>query len=76
MVPDQRKIVVTVERIERWLDMVAELMDQAGDGAKRYLPIWRALERERDKLEDEQRILREARLRVSNGRTGNPKGLT
>jgi hypothetical protein len=66
--PAQKKIVVTAARIEKWLDMVAELMDRAGSKAELYLPVWRALERELAKRQEAEASIAAARARLTRSR--------
>lgn len=59
---------VTVEEIERHLDLVAELMEKAGRDADLLLPIWRRLQLELKKRKDADAILAEARSRLTRSR--------
>lgn len=56
---------VTLDEIESFLDLVAERMVKLGPRAELYLPIWRALERERDKRIETTTILAAARARLT-----------
>lgn len=62
---------VTLDEIEAGLDLVARRMEKLGPRAELYLPIWRALERERGKRIEAASILAAARdrLRRSSDRT-------
>lgn len=65
----QRK-PVTLGEIEAGLDLVARRMEKIGPRkAKLYLPIWRALTRERDKKLEADSMLQAARDRLSNGKS-------
>jgi hypothetical protein len=61
---------VTIEEIERHLDLVAELMVKAGKKADLLLPIWRRLERERDTRKETEAAIAAARDRVRRSREG------
>lgn len=39
---------VTIEELDRHLDLIARLMQAAGRRADLYLPIWRRVQRERE----------------------------
>jgi hypothetical protein len=69
---------VTLDEIESGLDLVARLMHKAGREAELYLPIWRALARERDKRVEADAILAAARERLtrSSGRTAAQPSLS
>ncbi|TGQ69555.1 hypothetical protein EN829_014830 [Mesorhizobium sp. M00.F.Ca.ET.186.01.1.1] len=56
---------VTLDEIEAGLDLVARRMEALGPRAELYLPIWRALERERDKRVEASTILAAARARLA-----------
>jgi hypothetical protein len=56
---------VTLDEIEAGLDLVARRMEKLGPRAELYLPIWRALERERDKRIEAATILAAARARLT-----------
>lgn len=63
---------VTLDEIEAGLDLVARRMEKLGpERAHLYLPIWRALSRERDKRIEADSIFAAAkeRLRRSQDRT-------
>lgn len=53
----------TVEELEAHLDMVAGFMHKAKGNAHLYLPIWRALQRELNKLQQSDSLLEQARKR-------------
>lgn len=48
---------ITAERIETYLDFVAELMAAAGKDAELYLPVWRRLQLERDRRREADALL-------------------
>ncbi|MER8941304.1 hypothetical protein NKH82_17615 [Mesorhizobium sp. M0915] len=57
---------VTLDEIETFLDLVAIRMDKLGpQRAELYLPIWRALEREREKRIEASAILAAAKARLT-----------
>lgn len=56
---------VTVEEIERHLDLVAWLMDKAGRKADLYLPIWRRLELELKKRREADAMIASALARLT-----------
>lgn len=56
---------LTVEEIERHLDLVAYLMEKARKDATRYLPIWRRVNLELAKQQEIEMILASARDRHS-----------
>ncbi|KQU77747.1 hypothetical protein ASD12_18275 [Mesorhizobium sp. Root102] len=56
---------VTLDEIEAGLDLVARRMEKLGTRAELYLPIWRALEREREKRVEASTILAAARARLT-----------
>lgn len=56
---------VTVEELEGFLDLIAELMHKAGKDAKLLLPIWRAIERELNNLREANTILAAAQARLT-----------
>lgn len=62
--PAKRK-PVTLDEIEAGLDLVARRMVALGPKAELYLPIWRALERERDKRIEASAIIAAARARLA-----------
>lgn len=63
--PAKRK-PVTLDEIETFLDFVAGRMVKVGpELAELYLPIWRALERERDKRIEAETIFAAARARLT-----------
>ncbi|KQZ81908.1 hypothetical protein ASD64_09140 [Mesorhizobium sp. Root157] len=55
---------VTVDEIERHLDLVAMLMDKAGRKAHLFLPIWQWLEEELQKQKDADAMMAAARARL------------
>lgn len=55
---------VTLDEIESFLDLVARLMEKFPRQAELMLPIWRALERERDKRVETNAILAAAKARL------------
>ncbi len=56
---------VTIERIDRALDTVAEVIDEFGDA---YMPIFLRLERERDALAAEAADIDRVRQRLKTNR--------
>ena len=56
---------VTVAEIERHLDLVASLMDQAGRDAHLFLPIWRRLKLELAKQKEIDAIYAEVKERAA-----------
>ncbi|RWC22881.1 MAG: hypothetical protein EOS27_33135 [Mesorhizobium sp.] len=56
---------VTLDEIESFLDLVARLMEKFPRQAELMTPIWRALERERDKRVETNVILAAARARLT-----------
>lgn len=65
--PRKRK-PVTLDEIEAGLDLVARRMEKLGPRAELYLPIWRALTRERDMRIEADAILSAARERLRQSR--------
>ena len=67
----QKRKPVTVDELESFLDLVARLMDGAGQDAKHFLPIWRAVERELRERQEADAIFAAARdrLKRSSDRT-------
>lgn len=63
MSASRKKPVITVERIESHIDMLARIMHRAGRDAEKYLPIWRALHRERDARLEKDTLLAAAQER-------------
>jgi hypothetical protein len=59
---------VTVEEIERHLDLVAMLMEKAGKKAHLLLPIWQRLETELQKQKDAEAMIAAARARLTRSR--------
>ncbi|MHB2265003.1 hypothetical protein [Aliihoeflea sp. PC F10.4] len=59
-----KPIKITAERVELYLDKLAEIMDRIGDRAHLAVPLWKRLERERDRLRDEEDVLAAARARL------------
>lgn len=59
---------VTAERIEFYLDIVAEQMEKVGKEAELYLPIWHRLERELEKQREKEAALAAARARLTRSR--------
>lgn len=55
---------VDLAELDAFFDVVARLM-QRHEKPEMLLPIWRALERERNVLLDKQRIFREAKMRAA-----------
>ncbi|TPN44909.1 hypothetical protein [Mesorhizobium sp. B1-1-7] len=56
---------VTIDEIESFLDLVARLMGKFPRQAELMTPIWRALERERDKRVETNTILAAAQARLA-----------
>lgn len=56
---------LTVEELERHLDLLARLMEAAGKNAEGYLPIWRRVERELLQRSEAETILAAARSRLT-----------
>lgn len=61
----QKRKPVTVDELERFLDLVARLMEKAGRDAELLLPIWRALERELNARREAASIFAAARARLT-----------
>ena len=60
-----RQKPVTLKEIESWLDFLAEHMEWVGpQKALLYLPIWRALIRERDARIEAETILSDVKARL------------
>ncbi|AEH88149.1 hypothetical protein [Mesorhizobium opportunistum] len=72
---DKRK-PVTLDEIEAGLDLVARRMEKLGSRADLYLPIWRALERERDKRVEKHVILAAAQARLARSPSTQSTGRT
>lgn len=66
-----RKKPMTAARVERCLDILAGIMAGAGQNAHLGVPLWKRLERELERLRDEEAVIAAARARLtrSTGRT-------
>lgn len=60
-----KKRQVTIERIERALDRLAEIIVDFGEDGKKLLPIYRRLEEEAEALRADQSLLDQVRRRLS-----------
>lgn len=67
---------VTVEEIERHLDLVADLMDKAGRDAELLLPIWRRVQLELAKRKEADGLLAAARARLAQSQAKRSTGQT
>ena len=56
---------VTAADVERFLDKTAELMARAGNDAHLLVPLWKRLERELERLRDEEAVIAAARARLT-----------
>lgn len=59
------KAPANAARYEDYLDKLAEIMARAGPRAIVYAPLWKRLERERDRLREEEAIVAAARDRLT-----------
>ncbi len=60
-----RQLVIDSTRVETYLDKLAGIMNAAGGDAHLMVPLWRRLERERDRLREEEAVLAAARARLT-----------
>ncbi|MBN9067391.1 MAG: hypothetical protein J0H60_13295 [Rhizobiales bacterium] len=59
---------ITAADVERFLDKLAEIMSKAGADAHLGVPLWKRLERELERLREEEAIVAAARERVTRSR--------
>ncbi|MBN9078565.1 MAG: hypothetical protein BGN87_00365 [Rhizobiales bacterium 65-79] len=59
---------ITAADVERFLDKLAEIMSKAGADAHLGVPLWKRLERELERLREEEAIVAAARDRVTRSR--------
>lgn len=63
---------ITSERIEQYLDFLAEVMARAGRNAELFLPIWKRLELELEKRREVEAMLAAAAARVTRSMDRTP----
>lgn len=59
---------ITAADVESGLDILADVMAKAGPRAHLGIPLWKRLERELERLRDEEAVLAAARERVRRSR--------
>jgi hypothetical protein len=59
---------VTAAEVERCVDTLADIMDKMGHRAHLCVPLWKRLERELERLQEEEAIVTAARDRVRQSR--------
>lgn len=68
MAAGRKKLVITAARVELYLDKLAEIMARSPAHARNGVPLWKRLERERDRLREEEAIIAAARDRLKRSR--------
>lgn len=63
-----RDIVITTERLEQYLDKLAEVMDWDAANAHDYVPLFQRLERELEAYRDRDRTVLAAQERLKRSR--------
>lgn len=56
---------VTAAEVETFLDILADLMSDSARHARLYVPLWKRLEAERDRLRDEEAVIAAASARFA-----------
>ncbi|WP_157188121.1 hypothetical protein [Nitratireductor pacificus] len=56
---------VTAARVELYLDKLAEVMSWAGENAHLGVPLWKRLEKELERLREEEAVVDAARARLT-----------
>lgn len=56
---------ITAARVELYLDKLAEVMSWAGDNAHLGVPLWKRMEKELERLREEEAVVNAARARLT-----------